>query len=59
MAEEKSTSESKAMETAAKGLDEVAEGMEELGLASDLADVSQAVLAAGASDVTRGVDAEI
>jgi uncharacterized protein YqgV (UPF0045/DUF77 family) len=48
-----------AVETAVAGAAEMAEGMETLEAASDLAGAGQVALAAGASDLTRAMDAEV
>ena len=48
-----------AVDSALEGLDNVGAGLDDIAMAENLGDASQLMAAAAASDITRGVDAEI
>ena len=53
------TEKSNVEELSEQGTADAAEGLDTLEAAAEMADAGKAALAAGASDVTRGVDAAV
>ena len=59
MAKKNSDVEEVVEEVAEEGIENIAEGLDTIEAASDVGMASRLALAAGASDVTRGVDAQV